>query len=604
MGKGLVISKLQLIIQELEIKIMFKKLPSASSCLLMFLLTGLFCTFFKPSLPGSAFEQAKIIRDLQIAVEKTNIFYGCSFTLFNPDLPEHKDYYENLRNRDAITNHLWDRLHIELAPRKLYYFCQFKERIHVTRQHAFHKKDEADYCILYAKRFYTDTNSWNKGELKWYDERLLQCNDIYKNFLFKINKLDSFINEEFLRYYALDNFSSDKCKAIYDHGLVQFANGNIEKAVSLAEDFLEQVYKENKNLRSFSSEELLNLGITYNEAMEYSKAIDSLNASIEKDPSNKEAYFQRAISYLETGLFDNAVSDFLISEKEKNLLQIIPHAPEEFRDAFLHGLVKGSSEATINFIPSLFSFAYTTVEHPIDSLTNFIDACHILVNITKDYIKEVNWSQVEDVSGLANALVEPGLKKLYESMDQLNPAEQGYLLGHTMGSFGIDFVAGAAVIKGLSYTAMLANACKTVRETGRIYELETLIHSASEADSIIVKAAERAAIRETILEGAKSGRIVIKNPNVQFHIMQDKHAWDKLIQLSGNVEEDTRRVVSLLEEQGILSNQFLKEVEDVAHCVIKKEYEISIGEQRVRAVFNEYTDKGSIFLKDAWVITK
>jgi len=370
--------------------------------------------------------------------------------------------------------------------------------------------------------------------------------------------------------------------------LVQLATGNIEESVRLAGDFLDHVNKENKDLKSISSEQLLNLGVTFNEAMDYSKAIDFLNKSIENDPSNKEAYFQRAVANLEMGLFDNAIIDFLASEKGKDLAKVESKVSVDFQDAFLN-----SSETVTNFIPSLYSFAYANTFHPIDSLTNYANSCYALMGITAEYLKEVDWSRLKEPIDtplsyeLSSILLEPGLNHLYEKMDGLSPAEQGQLLGHAIGAYGTDFVAGLGLIKGITNSAKLANACKAARDAGRIYELETLAQSASASESIIVEATERAAIRETIVQGAKSRRVVIKSANDQFHIMQKKHAWDKLIQLSGNAEEDIRKVVSLLEEHGVLSEKFLAETENVTQSIIKNEYEIIIGEHRVRAVFNE-----------------
>lgn len=586
-------------------KIMFQKLVGISNYLFVIILTIYFCTFLNTSLLGSL-EQNKIIRDLQNAFEETSLFYGCSFTLFDPNLPEHKEYYDNLRAKHLITTPLYERLQKELTPRKLYYFHQFKERIHVTQQYGALKKDEGDYCILYTKQFNTKTKPWDKNSYqKWYDQEVLRCNNNYENFCVKINTLESSINRGFLNYYALGKPKYDKCEAIYDHGLVQLANGNVENAIMLADEFLEQAKKENKDLIPFSSEQLLNLGITYIEAMEYSKAIDSLNASIKQDPSNKEAYFQRAIAHLETGAFDRAVSDFLISEyREKSRMQMIYKAPEKFRDAFLKGLVDGSSEAALNFFPSLFSFAYLTLAHPVDTMSNFIDASYELMHITKDYLREIKWSEIEDAPGLVHALVDPGLNKLYEKMDQLSPDEQGHLFGHTIGSFGIDLVAGVAVIKGLNSTAKLANACKTVRETGRICELETLAKSADAAEIIIAEAAERNVIRETLLQGAKSGRIVVKSPNTQFHIMQEKHAWDKVIKLTGNVEQDCKRVLQLLEDNHILLEKHRLEPTRNYKNIIRYDHQMKINGYQVLAIFNKNLETGEVFLNNAWVITK
>lgn len=580
---------------------MFRKSPKVSSC--SFLLISFFCIFFQTKLQGFS-EQNKIIWELRNEVEKGPTFYGCVFALFDPGLPEHKKYYENIEARDKIREVLSERLRNELVPGRLNYFFQFKEKIHITRQHGFLTKDQADYCILYDKQFNDKTKPWEeKRTQRWYDKSVSECNEKFEKFCIKLNRLESFINDKFLRYYALGYPSYDKCNAIYDHGLVQLAIGDIEKAVSLADDFLQQANKENKDLKSFSSEQLLNLGVTYNEAMEYSKAVDFLNESIGNDPSNKEAYFQRAISYLELGLFENAVSDFLVSAKEKNLMPILSEAPDDFRDAFLHGLVNGSQEAAINFIPSLFSFAYTTMVHPIDSLTNFIDACHELMHVTKDYLKEVNLSQVENTSGLAHALVEPGLKRLFENMDHLSPGEQGHLLGHSIGSFGIDFVAGTAVIKGINNAAKLANACKSVRETGRIYELEALASSEASTEELLSSALERAAIKESIINSAKNNRIVIKNPNTQFHIMQEKHAWDKVITLTGNVQEDFKKVALLLEENSIMSKGIIDATNKFGNTV-RTDYKIRIKECEIQAVFETDTVTNETFLKNAWVVMR
>jgi len=87
----------------------------------IFLLITCFSTFFNAHLLGS-WEDQRLINDLQNLVEKTNRFFGCGFTLFDPDEPEHKEYYENLETRHAVTTPLWNKLNYELAPKKLYYY--------------------------------------------------------------------------------------------------------------------------------------------------------------------------------------------------------------------------------------------------------------------------------------------------------------------------------------------------------------------------------------------------------------------------------------------------------------------------------------------------
>lgn len=151
-------------------------------------------------------------------------------------------------------------------------------------------------------------------------------------------------------------------------------------------------------------------------------------------------------------------------------------------------------------------------------------------------------------------------------------------------------------------------AIKNAHEAGRVYELSTLAESTSAAESIIAEAVERVAIRETIVQGAKTGRIVIKDPNVQFHVMQEKHAWDKVLKLSGNVQEDFKKVVAILEENNIFDKSFLKDkprlYPDVTPKISKAEYEIVINNWQVHVEFRTYLETGETFLQNAWVITK
>lgn len=578
----------------------------------IFILILIICSaiFFKTPLSGN-WEQKKIIQDLQSLFENSKLFYGCTFTMFNGDLPEHKEYYENIRTRGAVTSDLWDRLHYELVPRNLYYFYQFKERINVTRQHGSYKKSVGNYCLLYTKEFYEKTKPRDKYHQKNFQENQTKCDKNYDAFCMNVNNIEGYINEGFLRYYALGYSSYDKCKAIYDHGLVQLANGNLEEAVKLADDFLDQVSKENRNLNSFSSEQLLNLGVTFNEAMEYSKAIEYLNLSIIQDPFNKEAYFHRAIAYLETSNFDNAVNDFRVSEKGKGLPQIESKATTEFIEAFMNGLVEGSHESLINFFPSLYSFAFANVFHPIDSLTHYANACYELMLITDQYLKEVDWSKINPIeSQLATILLEPGLKRLYEKIDGLSPTEQGKLLGHAIGSSGMDFVAGVGVIKGIKSCAKLGNACKTAREASRVYELSTLAETESSVStSIIAEATERATIRETIVQKAKNARIVTKNSNVQFHVMQQKHAWNKVLELSGNTQEDFQKVLAFLEERDILNPKYLRNtIELPENATVKNIYVLThrttFEGYKIEVIFEKYLDTGEVFLKNGWIVTE
>ena len=58
------------------------------------------------------------------------------------------------------------------------------------------------------------------------------------------------------------------------------------------------------------------------------------------------------------------------------------------------------------------------------------------------------------------------------------------------------------------------------------------------------------------------GKIYPKNANAVPHILQDKHAWEKVVTIKepirakGNIEENFKAVATLLEEEGIMPSSF------------------------------------------------
>ena len=44
----------------------------------------------------------------------------------------------------------------------------------------------------------------------------------------------------------------------------------------------------------------------------------------------------------------------------------------------------------------------------------------------------------------------------------------------------------------------------------------------------------------TLTQTINSGKIFVRNLNTNKHIIQPKHAWDKLIKLTGDIEEDCK----------------------------------------------------------------
>lgn len=221
----------------------------------------------------------------------------------------------------------------------------------------------------------------------------------------------------------------------------------------------------------------------------YDKAIETLTDLIKKDPRNKEAYYNRALAYFETGSFDQAIKDYLVSGKGKGLAKIESKVSNEFRDALLCSLAKGSMEAAVDFVPSLCNTVYglgsslwSLAEHSVDSTRNFCNACQEMGMTAAEYFKSLDWETME---GYAEEV-----RQLCEKFDQLSDGEKGHLIGYSIGRYGVDIFAGGVALKGVAVFKNLKNA-------NRLCNLEAIAVSSANKEAILTSAlkfeAERSA---------------------------------------------------------------------------------------------------------------
>ena len=128
--------------------------------------------------------------------------------------------------------------------------------------------------------------------------------------------------------------------------------------------------------------------------------------------------------------------------------------------------------------------------------------------------------------------------------------------------------------------------------------------SQSARKRILEKSSNFAAKRELIVQDAtKTGRILIKTENVCHHVVQNHHHWEKVIELTGNVKEDFKRVVKLLENNLILNKINIHETVQHGQVAIT-EYRLTINGHKVAALFEHYLDTNETFLKNAYVLTR
>jgi len=155
----------------------------------------------------------------------------------------------------------------------------------------------------------------------------------------------------------------------------------------------------------------------------------------------------------------------------------------------------GGKDGALDFFPSLCRSArgignalWAFVEHPIDTTTNFCNECYELGQITAEYCQAFDWKTAE---GYVDEV-----KQLCEEFDELSDAEKGHLIGYSIGKYGIEVFAGATSIKAYS-------AYKKVREANRICNLEAIIASSSNKETILSTAANHALQRDHYFKNVK-----------------------------------------------------------------------------------------------------
>ncbi|MBA3236861.1 MAG: hypothetical protein H0T62_00735 [Parachlamydiaceae bacterium] len=282
------------------------------------------------------------------------------------------------------------------------------------------------------------------------------------------------------------------CLATYhDYGMLAYLNNNFEKSMELLSMLMDQADATGK-LDQLDSEVYHDLGSVCMEVMSYDKAIEYLSESIKQDPNNKSAYFDRALAYFETGDFELAIQDYLISDKKISISVSDAPIPPEFTQALLNGLAHGAHEAAIDFVPSLCNSVYglsqtlwTTAQHPLQSTECFVSACYNMGECFVDYCKQVDNTTL-------NGYVSQ-LKELFKKYDQLSQEEKGKLIGHTIGKYGVDIFAGGATLKMISMH-------RNIKIANRICNLEAMALSKTDKKAIIRLALKHASERETYLK--------------------------------------------------------------------------------------------------------
>jgi len=375
---------------------------------------------------------------------------------------------------------------------------------------------------------------------------------------------------------------------------------------SFLEDWSDYMSLADRPTNWMKSDLALVKGTFLNGLLLYKEAITTLTLAIQLNPSNKNAYIERATAYFETNQLILALRDYAAAKKIVNPpflaenIQIktldiyLPQNKIQFGQGLLMGLKNGSKVAFVEAIPSTLSCCRGLL-HGLwwMACTSPTEVDETIINIAYDLGEFISVHSTRECL----ECVVPELKELCLSWDCLNDSDRGEKIGYIFGKYGLDIFIFGGAAKALKKLTALKRA-------NTMFTLENCAASQAKQIPIIKESTKHANFRAKISDAASKGKILIKNSNTIHHIMQPKHAWDKLIKLTGNIENDFKQVVALLEEHKIYSIEYSIGEVQLSNGIIRKDHVKTILNQKIKVIFNEYTETGEFFLKDGWVITK
>ena len=302
------------------------------------------------------------------------------------------------------------------------------------------------------------------------------------------------VRDDYLPLYDFCLKKHPHPKIFYERGMLKMHSGDVEDALHDIIQMMELAQNDNSGIE-LTSEMYSQEGQAYCELGLYDKAVSSLTEAIKRDPNNKEAYFHRAAAYFETGNFDQALKDYLISKEGGKISKSYIETSTDFSVALLKSAGHGAGEAIVDFVPSLCHSAYglstilwTTAKHPIETTKNFAGACYEMGECLSDYCSTVDWDTLDEYS--------QEIKTLSENFYSLSETEKGELIGYAIGKYGVEIFAGGAIIKGVKTYRNLVSA-------NRICTLEAMALSAADKKAIAEAALKHAAARQAYIKNVK-----------------------------------------------------------------------------------------------------
>jgi len=341
------------------------------------------------------------------------------------------------------------------------------------------EEKEEGYRI--AKERKKSTLAGIKEDIERLEKELAKIGDYERDSFKYLNTCLEEISDLFFLLYSYCIEIHADPTAIYERGRIFFDEGNF---IGFLTDINALIAK------GFTQAPEINfqIGQAYNEANQYDQAIKILSEVVQVDPEKKEAYFERALAYFETGQFDLALSDYILSDLHPTLID--PNNEHHFQylkfsKGLTSGILKGGIDSTVDFVPSLLSTIYgigkglwVFSSDPVGVSKELVDGCNACIGFIRDNLS----------AELITELI-PELRECIEKWDQLEEDKKGYYAGYVIGRYGVDMLAWGGSMRAVKLF-------RDMYKANSVLTLEKLSKSGANCEELILAAQRHFVERE------------------------------------------------------------------------------------------------------------
>lgn len=285
-------------------------------------------------------------------------------------------------------------------------------------------------------------------------------------------------------------------------------------------------------------------GRVYNDLFLHKEAVEELNTAIKLNPSNKDAYLERAHAYFEMGAIELALADYKRSKElstTKALDELYSLGSTDYAQGLCYGVLEGSTVSAEEFIPTMISSSkgllfglWAFAISPVQVSQEFIDTSRILIEMIRSQ------TCMDSLQ-----MVVPELRMLCCTWDKLSEQERGRGVGFIVGKYGLDVFMPVVALKAV-------RAYQALKAANTALTLEVIIQSEVKRQAILAQTNKRISRYAEASTAAKAQKLILKNPNQAPHVMSSKHNWHKVVNITGDPFVDCQEVIKFLEKHEVV----------------------------------------------------